>query len=96
MIVAINSTQPLRLLERLAGMELPSIELQPEFPRAVPVTMKNEDGIRYLVGLDFTTAAAAENFAQGLEEFCDRVGARLFLKRPPAVYWDSGNVSGVN
>lgn len=84
-------------LRDLAGLELPGIELRSELPRAVPVTMKRDDSIRYLVGLDFATAAAAEDFANSLEEFVDRDGARLFLKRPPAIKQDEvGNVLGIN
>jgi hypothetical protein len=87
----------IRGLRDLAGMELPGLELQPELPRAVPVTMKYEDGIHYLVGLRFETAAEAENFADGLAEFCDRDGERLFLKKPPAINQDErGNCSGTN
>jgi hypothetical protein len=67
-------------LRDLAGMELPGIELRPELPRAVPVTMRRDEGI-YLVGLRFETAAEAENFAKGLEEHCDRDGQRLLFKR---------------
>jgi hypothetical protein len=86
-----------RGLRDLAGMELSGLELQPELPQAVPVTMKKEDGMGYLVGLDFYTAEEAEKFADGLSAFCDLDGARLILKRPPAINQDErGNCSGVN
>lgn len=84
-------------LPGLAEMELPGIELRPELPRAVPMTQKR-DGVYYLIGLRFETAAEAENFvAEELAEFCDRDGERLFLKKPPAINRDErGNCSGIN
>jgi hypothetical protein len=86
-----------RGLRDLAGMELPGLELRPELPRTTPVTMKREDGVYYLVALDFETPDAAENFRSGLEKQCDRDGARLFLKTPPPIIRDScGNCSGIN
>ncbi len=81
-----------RGLRDLAGMELPGLELRPELPRAVPITQKR-DGIYYLIGLRFKTAAEAEKFADGLAEFCDRDGERLVLKKPPAINQD---YSGIN
>ena len=67
-----------------------------EPPRAIPVTCAR-DGVYYLVALDFETPDAAANFASGLENFCDRVGARLFLKAPPPIIRDEhGNCSGIN
>ena len=77
-------------------MDLSGIELRPELPSAVPITQKR-DGIYYLIGLEFSTAAEAESFANGLAEFCYSDGARLFLKRPPVISQDwRGNCSGVN
>jgi hypothetical protein len=68
--------------------------------RATPITMKGDDGIYCLIGLDFETAAEAEHFVNGLSEAvtqCDRDGRRLFLKRPAAIKQDGrGNCSGVN
>jgi hypothetical protein len=49
---------------------------------AIPITMKRDDGIRYLVGLRFENAAEAEQFVNGLSECCDGDGRRLFFKRP--------------
>jgi hypothetical protein len=93
-----NGPLPLiiRGLRDLAGVELSGIELRQELPRAVPMTQKR-DGIYYLIGLQFETTAEAEKFAEGLAEFCDREGARLFLKRPLTISRDEcGNCSGVN
>lgn len=86
----------IRGMRDMAGMELPGIELRPELPRAIPITVRRDDGV-YLVGLRFKTVAEAEKFAEGLAEFCDRDGEQLFLKRPPAINRDErGNCSGVN
>jgi hypothetical protein len=83
-------------LRDLAGTELSGIEPRQELPRAIPATQKR-GGIYYLIGLQFATVTEAERFASGLEEHCDRDGARLFLKRPPAINQDErGNCSGVN
>ncbi len=70
----------IRGLRDLAGMELAGLELREDLPRTVPITQKR-DGIYFLIGLRFETAAEAEDFASGLEEFCDRDGARLLLKK---------------
>ena len=71
--------------------------LCPSLPRAIPLTQK-QAGRHFLIGIEFETAAEAENFAKGIEGHCDRIdGARLFLKRPPVITVDErGNCSGVN
>jgi len=73
-------------LRDLAGMELPGLELRPELPSAVPIYMKNADGIQCLVGTRFATSAEAQDFARGLEDCCECDGQRLLFKRPfPAI-----------
>lgn len=68
------------------------IELGPELPRAIPITTSKDD-IRHLTGLLFNSATEAEDFADGLAEFCYCDGERLFLKKPAAINRD---FSGVN
>lgn len=69
----------------------------PQQSRGVPITQKYADGLYYLIGLQFRTAAEAKAFANGLAAFCDRDGKRLFLKRAVAINRDGiGNCSGVN
>jgi hypothetical protein len=73
-------------------------------PRAVPITMKYDDGRYYLIGLQFETAAEAQEFANGLADFIadrgeivsgdirirfrHRDGERAFLKTPAALNRD--------
>jgi len=87
----------IRGLRDLAGMELPGIELRPELPRAVPITMKRDDGGYDLVGLRFDSSTGAADFANGLGEVCCRDGEQVFLKKPPPITQDAhGNCAGVN
>lgn len=72
----------------------------PTPPSAIPMTMKYDDGLYYLIGLRFETVAEAEDFANGLAAFSEgftRNGERLFLNTAVAINRDErGNCSGFN
>lgn len=87
---------PLSLFVHLSN-DLARMARQAALPRAIPVTWKPKDGTYKLIALDFASEAEARCFADGLADFVDRVGARLFLKTPAAINRDErGNVSGIH